>query len=187
MSTRQQQFQALTQQWRDRLFSMALHKAGAVATAEDWVQETLLRAWRDFDRLGDKLAMYAWLLKILDHVAADDLRRDNRRQRIAPVISVEDDVLQAHPNAAPGPFEQTLQQQSDEKLLASIRALPNEFSSVILLRDIEGLSYLEVAEVLDIPQGTVMSRLSRGRRLLARALINQQHSLATPQNGNQRE
>jgi len=164
VSTRQQQFQALSQPWRDRLFSMALHKSGIVATAEDWVQETLLRAWRDFDRLSDKVAIYAWLLKILDHVAADDLRRDDRRQRIAPVISVEDSVLQAHPNAAPGPFEQTLQQQSDEHLLAAIRALPDEFSSAILLRDIDGLSYREVANVLDIPQGTVMSRLSRGRR-----------------------
>jgi RNA polymerase sigma-70 factor (ECF subfamily) len=179
LTTQQQHFQALTQPWRDRLFSMALRKAGIVATAEDWVQETLLRAWRDFDRLSDHIAIYAWLLKILDHVVSDELRRDDRRQRIAPVISVEDTVLQEHPNAAPGPFEQTLQQQSDEQMIAAIQTLPEPFSNVILLRDIEGLSYRDVADVLNIPQGTVMSRLSRGRRLLAHALINQQHSIAT--------
>ena len=179
-STQQQRFQVLTQPWRDRLFGMAVHKAGSITTAEDWVQETFLRAWRDFEQLSDQIAIYAWLLKILDHVAADDLRRDERRHRIAPVVVVEDSVLQEHPNAAPGPFERTLQRQSSEQMFSAIRALPEDFGNVILLRDIEGLSYREVADVLDIAQGTVMSRLSRGRRLLARALINQQSSETVP-------
>lgn len=131
---RQQRFQQLTRPWRDRLYGMALRHAPNLETAEDWVQETLLRAWRDFTRLSDEVAVYAWLLKILDHVVADDRRRDNRRHQLAPVITTEDEILHRHRCAAPGPFEQTLQQQSHEQLLAAVKALPDDFSAVILLR-----------------------------------------------------
>jgi len=170
----QQAFQQLTRPWRDRLFAVALRQANTKATAEDWVQETLLRAWRDFARLNEKISVYAWLLKILDHVIADDIRRSSRRNKLAPVVTTDDLFLQDQPCASPGPFEKTLQQQTDEQLTAAINSLPDEFSRTILLRDIEGLSYREVADILDIPQGTVMSRLSRGRRLLATALIKKQ-------------
>jgi len=171
---RQQNFQQLTRPWRDRLYSVALRQVNTKATAEDWVQETLLRAWRDFDRLNEKISVYAWLLKILDHVIADDIRRNNRRNKLAPVVTTDDAFLQDQPCASPGPFEKTLQQQTDEQLITAIKSLPDEFSRTILLRDIEGLSYREVAEILDIPQGTVMSRLLRGRRLLATVLIKGQ-------------
>jgi RNA polymerase sigma-70 factor (ECF subfamily) len=171
---KRQHFQQLTTPWRDRLLGVALRRSDIPTTAEDWVQETLLRAWRDSDSLKNEVAVYAWLLKILDHVIADDVRRQARRHKLAPVVMTDDTVLQEHPSAAPGPFERTLQQQTDEQVTAAIRALPEEFCSVILLRDIEGLNYKEVAEILEIPQGTVMSRLSRGRRLLSTVIIKQQ-------------
>jgi len=168
---RQQHFQQLTRPWRDRLYGVALRQTRTKATAEDWTQETLLRAWHGFDQLTEKVTVYAWLLKILDHVIADDIRRNSRRSKLAPVITTDDVFFQEQPSASPGPFETTLQQQTDEQLIATIDSLPDEFSRTILLRDIEGLSYQEVAEVLGIPQGTVMSRLSRGRRLLAIVII----------------
>ncbi len=171
MIQRQQDFQQLTRPWRDRLYSIALRQTSTKETAEDWVQETLLRAWRDFARLNEKVTVYAWLLKILDHVIADDIRRNSRRSKLMPVITTDDVYFQELPSASSGPFENTLQKQTDEQLTAAINSLPDEFSRTILLRDIEGLSYQEVAEILDIPQGTVMSRLSRGRRLLASILI----------------
>ncbi len=171
---RQQHFQQLTRPWRDRLYGVALRQTSTKATAEDWTQETLLRAWRDFDHLTERVTVYAWLLKILDHVIADDIRRNSRRNKLAPVITTDDVFLQEQPSASPGPFEKTLQQQTGEQLTAAINSLPDEFSRTILLRDIEGLSYREVAEILDIPQGTVMSRLSRGRRLLTTTLIKSQ-------------
>lgn len=168
---KKQRFQSLTRPWRGRLLGAALRRADNHDEAEDWVQETLLRGWRDFNNLSDEIAVYAWLLKILNHVIADDLRRHVRRHRLAPIISTEDSFLVEQSSAALGPFEQTVQQQSSEQMLLAIKSLPDEFSSVILLRDIEGLSYQEVSEVLDIAKGTVMSRLSRGRRLLATTLI----------------
>ena len=179
----QQHFEQLIRPWRDRLFGVALRTADTSVMAEDWVQETLLRAWRDFDSLSDNVAVYAWLLKILDHVIADDTRRDARRHQLAPVVSTEDFILLEQRSAAPGPFEQTLRQQTDEQMIAAIKSLPDEFCSVILLRDIEGLSYREVSEILDIPQGTVMSRLSRGRRLLITILIKEEGHEKLPKDG----
>lgn len=175
LSQRQLRFQQLTRPWRDRLLSVALRRADAFVTAEDWVQETLLRAWRSSDTLNDELAIYAWLLKILDHVIADHIRREARRHKLAPVVTTEDSLLEEHPSAATGPFEQLLQQQTDEQVTTAIKSLPDEFCSAILLRDIEGLTYKEIANILGIPQGTVMSRLSRGRRLLCTTLIKQQN------------
>jgi RNA polymerase sigma-70 factor (ECF subfamily) len=175
-SVRQQQrFQQLTRPWRERLYGIAMLRANTSTVAEDWLQETLLRAWKDFDRLSDDIAIYAWLLKILDHVIADDTRRNSRRDLLAPVVATDDQFLQQQPSAAPGPFEQTLQQQTDEQVRTAIKSLPDRFCSVILLRDIEGLSYRQVADILDIPQGTVMSRLSRARRLLATILLKEQN------------
>ncbi len=173
-ASRQQQFQHLTRPWRERLYGVAMRSTRDNSVAEDWVQETLFRAWKDFNQLAEAAAIYAWLLKILDHVMADDARRDQRRNRIAPILATDDAALHEHPCAAPGPFEQTLQQQNDQQLTVALESLPEEYHRVILLRDIEGLSYREVADVLNLPQGTVMSRLSRGRRLLATALIKQQ-------------
>jgi len=180
---RQQDFQQLTRPWRDRLYGVALRQTNTKATAEDWTQETLLRAWRDFDRLSEKVTVYAWLLKILDHVIADDIRRNNRRNKLAPVTSTDDSFFQEQASASPGPFEKTLKQQTDNQLIAAINSLPDEFSRTILLRDIEELSYREVADILDIPQGTVMSRLSRGRRLLATTLIKNQPIKSTKSTG----
>ncbi|HEC06441.1 MAG TPA: sigma-70 family RNA polymerase sigma factor [Thiolapillus brandeum] len=164
-------FQQLVRPWCDRLYGVAMRYTGRRETAEDWVQETLLRAWRDFDQLSEQIATYAWLLKILDHVIADDVRKQKRRHQLAPVITTEDRILHTHQSAEPGPFEETLRQQDSEQLAAAVQALPEDYARVVMLRDIEGLSYRDVAEILAIPKGTVMSRLSRGRRLLAKTLL----------------
>jgi len=182
-SAKRLHFQQLTNPWRDRLLGVALRRADSSATAEDWLQETLLRAWRDSNSLNNEVAVYAWLLKILDHVIADDIRRQARRHKLAPVVMTDDIVLQEHPSAAPDPFELTLQQQTDEQVTEAIKSLPEEFCSVILLRDIEGLSYKQVADILEIPQGTVMSRLSRGRRLLSTVIIKQQDVISSNNKG----
>ena len=167
---RQQNFQQVTAPWRERLYNVALRQTRTSARAEDWVQETFMRAWQDFDDLADPQAVYAWLLKILDHVIADDIRKEARRQQIAPVISTEEIFLQEQHSSYQGPFEQLLQQQNDKQLIKAIQSLPEDFGKVILLRDIEGLSYQQLSRILDVPEGTIMSRLSRGRRLLSNIL-----------------
>ena len=166
-----QQFDALTRPWRDRLFGVAQRQTGSREVAEDWTQEALLRAWRDFAQLADQVAVYAWLLTILDRVVADDIRRNARRDQLAPMLTTGDAFLQEQACTSAGPFEQTVQTQSNEQIMRALQALPDNFRQVVFLRDIEGLNYQEMGQVLNIAQGTVMSRLSRGRRLLASLLI----------------
>ena len=148
-----QQFDTLVRPWRYRLYGVAQRQSASTEIAEDYTQETLLRAWRDFGQLDDQVAIYAWLLRILNRVVADGYRRDNRRRQLAPVLTTEDAVLSEHPCAAPGPFEQALKHQTDAQVMAAV------------------LSYQDIAQILDLAPGTVMSRLSRGRRLLAERLI----------------
>lgn len=174
LSSKQKHFQQLTHPWAARLFGAAQRQTRDSHVAEDWVQETLLRAWRDFSQLSEDITVYAWLLKILDHVAADDVRKEKRRHQLAPVLTVEDKYLIEHPCSSPGPFEETVKQQTNEQLMAAVLSLPEEFQQAVLLRDLEGLAYNEVAYILEIPKGTVMSRLSRGRRILASILLKRE-------------
>ena len=96
-----QQFDTLVRPWRYRLYGVAQRQAPSQEMAEDWTQETLLRAWRDFDQLDDHVAAYAWLLRILNRVVADDYRRDGRRQQLAPVLTTGDAVLNEPLRSAP--------------------------------------------------------------------------------------
>lgn len=169
-SRRQRNFHRQVSPWLARLLGAARRQAGGAA-AEDWLQETLLRAWRDFDQLEKKQAVYAWLLRILDRVIAEDIRRESRRCRLAPVVNADDGFFESCPGAEPGPFAETVKSQTESQINEAIESLADEYRKVITLRDIEELSYREIAYVLDLPQGTVMSRLSRGRRLLAQRLI----------------
>lgn len=168
---KRQEFHDRVRPWLTRLLGVAGRQADSPQTAEEWVQETLLRAWRDFDQLRERQAIHAWLQRILDRVISEDLRRNLRRAELAPVLDTDDIFLQALPGGGPDPLEAALENQTGEKILQAISALPEAFRKAILLRDVEGLSYREIAEILELPTGTVMSRLSRGRRLLADRLV----------------
>jgi len=170
-------FWLLVEPWSHRLINIALHHCGDKNLAQDWSQETLLRAWKDFEQLEDSTLIYAWLLKILNRVIVDDQRRNIRRKNLSPVIFVDDVYFSTHACSAPGPFSQLMKNQSNSQLKAAILQLPEEFRSTILLRDIEGMSYASIASILDIAKGTVMSRLSRGRRLLSSYVLKQDFSI----------
>ena len=142
----------------ERLFRLAMWMERNRTDAEDVVQETMMRALRSFHRFRPGTNCRAWLVTILQRVVSN--RRRARGRSI--VVSDPDDRL-AHtvPFVPPVP-----QQITDETLLASLRRLPLAFQNVILLCDVEELSYKEAAEALTIPVGTVMSRLHRGRAQL---------------------
>lgn len=186
--TNKYHFDSLIRPWRNRLYSMAYRQAPSKEIAEDWTQETLLRAWKGFHKLDQQVAIYAWLLKILNHVIADDARREIRRNELAPMHTTDDKFLNEHPSASPGPFETLMNQQSEQHMSAMIKSLPDMFKDIILLRDVERLSYEEIGDILELTKGTVMSRLSRGRRHLASLLIksatkDEHLSMNNPQKG----
>jgi RNA polymerase sigma-70 factor (ECF subfamily) len=146
----------------DRLFRLAMWMERDRQEAEDLVQETLLRALRSFDRYVHGTNCRAWLIAILHNV-----QRNRRRGRIRRTgfEHPDDRIAETAEFVPPVPTDIT-----DEDVLAALKGIPEPYQNIILLCDVEELSYREIADALDIPMGTVMSRLHRGRALLRKAL-----------------
>jgi RNA polymerase sigma-70 factor, ECF subfamily len=154
----------------DSLFRTALRLSHDRADAEDLVQETYLKAFRAADRFEAGTNLRAWLFTIL-HNTARNRFRDRARDTVAINSEVVDRAAAVPPPAsrdgAPEtPEAQLLRDTLAPDLQAAIDALPDIFREVVWLRDVEEFSYAEIAEMVDVPVGTVMSRISRGRHLL---------------------
>lgn len=145
----------------DGVLRLALWLIGNRAEAEDVVQETFSQAVQSFHRFEPGTNARAWLFAIMRHVRAN---RD-RALRRAPALTDLDEQLDRIAAA-----EQTPQHVTEREVLDALGELPSGFQEVVLLCDVEELTYKEIAHVLDIPMGTVMSRLHRARRLLRAAL-----------------
>ena len=157
--TREARFEAEALPHLKRLYAAAYRMTSNAADAEDLVQETMLRAYRAFDRFAPGTNAKAWLYTILERVRTDAFRKAGRRPS---TVELEDDGP-----AVAGRQDALLQGRDLEKVLG---ALPENFRLAVLLRDVEELSYEEIAAALQIPLGTVMSRIHRGRALLREAL-----------------
>jgi len=142
----------------DDLYRTAVRVIGDRAEAEDLVQEAYLQAWKSFHRFELGTNCRAWLFKILFHVI-----HHHRRKwfNFKWVEDGEEHLKQSLAYEPPVPEEVT-----DEDLLAALNQVPEAFREVILLVDVQEFSYKEISEILKIPIGTVMSRLSRGRQAL---------------------
>jgi RNA polymerase sigma-70 factor (ECF subfamily) len=146
----------------DRLFRHAMWLAGNRAEAEDLVQETLVQALQSFHRFTVGTNCRAWLVTILQHVRSNRLRKQGR---VIVDSALEERVANVVPFVPPIPDRLT-----DEDMLLAMREIPAHHQEVILLCDVEEMTYKEIAAALDVPIGTVMSRLHRGRELLRTAM-----------------
>jgi RNA polymerase sigma-70 factor (ECF subfamily) len=144
------------------LFGAAYRMTGNAHDAEDLVQETFLRAYRAIDRFQPGTSARAWLLTILQRVRTDAFRR---RQRRPQTVELTDEA----PQVAVAPAQNALA-SGYEELERALSGLPETFRTAVVLRDVQDLSYAEIAEALGVPVGTVMSRIHRGRALLRAAL-----------------
>jgi RNA polymerase sigma-70 factor (ECF subfamily) len=154
----------------DSLYRTALRLTHVPADAEDLVQETYLKAFRAADRFQEGTNLRAWLFTIL-HNTARNRARDRARDTVtadSDAVERADDSSGAWPQAgiAETPETRLLRETLTPDLQAAVEALPGPFRQAVWLRDVEEFSYAEIAEMLSIPVGTVMSRISRGRRLL---------------------
>lgn len=148
----------------DGLFRLAMWWERDRQDAEDLVQDALVQALQSFHRFTAGTNCRAWLVTILHHVRSN--RRRSRLRR--PTVEDPDDrIAQTVPFIPPVP-----QHLTDEDVLAALREIPEAYQDIILLCDVEGLSYKEIAGALSIPLGTVMSRLHRGRALLRQRLAS---------------
>ena len=155
----------------DVLYRAALRLTRRPADAEDLVQETYLKAFRAVDRFEPGTNLRAWLFTIL-HNTARNRARDRARDTVSVDSEIVDRAADAPPPGSRGsggpetPESLLLRETLAPELQAAIDALPEAFRQAVWLRDVEEFSYAEIAEMLSIPVGTVMSRISRGRHLL---------------------
>ena len=159
----------------DSLYRTALRLTRVPADAEDLVQETYLRAFRAASRFQPGTNLKAWLFTILHNTARNRVR-DRARDTVAVDSEAVDRAADAPPAGGYGrvetPESLLLRDTLGPELQAAIDRLPPVFRQAVWLRDVEEFSYAEIAAMLDIPAGTVMSRISRGRRMLYEALRN---------------
>ena len=159
------------------LYSAALRMTRNPSDAEDLVQETYLKAYRSFGTFQDGTNLKAWLYKILTNTFINSYRARKRRPEQTELDEVEDLYLYRRLGgleaAAAGRSaeDEVLDSFTDTEVKEALESLPETFRMSVLLADVEGFSYKEIAEILDVPIGTVMSRLHRGRKALQKALL----------------
>jgi RNA polymerase sigma-70 factor (ECF subfamily) len=152
----------------DSLYGTALRLTRRAADAEDLVQDTYLKAFRAAHQFQPGTNLKAWLFTILHNTFRNSRRHDGRNP-----VDVDSEAVEQAVSAGPGAQspEQILSRATlDADLQGALDALPDAFRQAVWLRDVEELSYAEMAQVLDVPIGTVMSRISRGRRALSEGL-----------------
>jgi RNA polymerase sigma-70 factor, ECF subfamily len=153
----------------DSLYRTALRLTRVPADAEDLVQETYLKAFRAADRFEPGTNLRAWLFTIL-HNTARNRARDRAREGVTVDNDAVDQAADAPSYGLSGPVATPeallLRDTLTPELQAAIDELPDAFRQAVWLRDVEEFSYAEIADMLNIPVGTVMSRISRGRRML---------------------
>ncbi|HSN14187.1 MAG TPA: sigma-70 family RNA polymerase sigma factor [Anaeromyxobacteraceae bacterium] len=169
-----EEFEAEALQHLDALYASALRFTRDPRDAEDLVQDTFLRACRFLDRFEPGTNLKAWLFRILTNTFINRYRRTTRERSLVDGPEREMVTDQFHsPDAAEkaeNPERVMLDRLVSTDVLAAIDAVPIDFRMVVILADIHDFSYKEIAEILDVPVGTVMSRLFRGRRHLQRSL-----------------
>ncbi|HEY3149334.1 MAG TPA: sigma-70 family RNA polymerase sigma factor [Dongiaceae bacterium] len=167
---RRARFEQLAVPLLDDAMHLAVWLAGSRADAEDIVQEAMLRAYKYLDRFSGA-AFRPWLLAIVRNTAMTWLKR-NRSTKVVFVPDFQSEERETDTAAvqAENPESILLRRHLADEVNRAVAALPSEFREVIVLRELHDLSYKEIAAVIDVPIGTVMSRLSRGRRLLMDAL-----------------
>ena len=162
----------------DALYRTALRMTRNQSDAEDLVQEAYLRAFRALDQYRDGTNLRAWLFRIMTNAYINDYRKRSRRPVNSSLDDIEEFYLYDHlidsgvQPASDQPEDIVLNRITADDVLNSLDVLSDDFRHVVLLADVEGFTYREIAEILDIPVGTVMSRLYRARRKLQSALYD---------------
>jgi RNA polymerase sigma-70 factor, ECF subfamily len=169
-----EQFTHDAMQYAPQLYSAALRMTRNRADAEDLVQDTYLRAWRGYGGYEEGTNLRAWLFRILTNSFINSYRAKQRRPQIDDVEDVEDlylyKGLRSTDVAARSAEDTLFEMFTDDEVKGALEALPENFRVPVLLADVEGFAYREIAEMLEIPIGTVMSRLHRGRKAMQKRL-----------------
>jgi RNA polymerase sigma-70 factor, ECF subfamily len=172
----QDDFAEQAMEYMPQLYSAALRMTRNPSDAEDLVQETYLKAYRGFAGFEQGTNLRAWMFRILTNTFINSYRSKKRRPDETELDDVEDFYLYRRmggleaARASRSAEDELMDWFTDADVKDAIEALPEQYRLAVLLSDVEGFSYKEIAEILDIPIGTVMSRLHRGRKSLQKQL-----------------
>lgn len=168
-------FEAAAMPFVDSLYNTAYRMTRNSEDAQDLVQETYFKAYRYYDKFQEGTNFKAWLFKILKNSFINNYRKNQNRPLQTDFAEIEDAfesrVSDEVTSKIKSPEEQFLEDVLDEDVQRAMDALPDDYRMAIVLADLEGFSYKEISEILEVPLGTVMSRLYRGRKLLEKAML----------------
>lgn len=160
----------------NQLYAAALRMTRNASDAEDIVQETYAKAYASFDQFKPGTNLRAWMYRILTNTYINVYRKAQRRPKTTGDAEVEDwQLAQAASHTSsglPSAEKEALDRIPDRAVVAALESLSPDFRQAVLLADVEGFSYKEIADIMDTPVGTVMSRLNRGRAQLRRELAD---------------
>jgi RNA polymerase sigma-70 factor (ECF subfamily) len=156
----------------DQVYRVARHLVGSREEAEDLMQETYARAFRSWKSFQPGTNLRAWLLRILTNLNIDRGRRRQRTPDMQPLEEGDYFLYNRLEESADGPTdeERVVERLSQSDVVSALSDVPHDFRDVVVLVDIGDFTYADAAQILDIPIGTVMSRLHRGRRILKKAM-----------------
>lgn len=172
----QADFERDAMQYTRQLYSAAMRMTRNPSDAEDLVQETYLKAYRAYHTFEAGTNLKAWLYRILTNTFINKYRKDSRRPSEVDLGTIEDLYLYSRigseesADAARTTEDRVLDGLVETDIKEAVEELPETFRLPVLLADLEGFSYKEIADILDIPIGTVMSRLHRGRKAMQKRL-----------------
>lgn len=171
-----QEFERVALPHLDSIYGAALRFTRNPAEAEDLVQDTFVRAYRFWHTFKPGTSIKAWMFTILRNTFINRYHRNNRRRSArhdleAQLNALGTEAAVARAGTHPGGPEAAIGQRvTRERIDAALESVPEDYRTAVMLADLEGLAYKEIAEIMDCPIGTVMSRIYRGRRLLAKLL-----------------
>ena len=161
----------------DQVYQVARRLVGSREEAEDLMQDTYARAFRSWRSFQPGTNLRAWLLRILTNLNIDRARARQRRPQTEPLEEGDyflyNRLAESTGDSQPAEEERVIARLSQDNVVGALSELPHDFRDVVVLVDIGGFTYAEAAQILDIPVGTVMSRLHRGRRSLKRQLAEE--------------